>query len=139
MTPEEETANPIASSRSASKKKPRSQRRQRNAMPIKVRVDDDELKTISDNSAACGLSNAEFLRRLGKGHVPASKLDQVHIRELCAVAGDLGRVGGLLKLWLVEQRAGTIPQTETKITDVDALYREIQDLVATIKEKVVQL
>jgi hypothetical protein len=139
MTPGEETAGPSEPAATAAKKKRRSQRRRRDAMPIKVRVDDQELDIITSNAAACGLTNAEFLRRLGKGLVPTSKLDQVHVRELCAVAGDLGRVGGLLKLWLVEHRAGTIPRTETKIADVDALLAEIQRIAAMIKAKVVEL
>jgi hypothetical protein len=139
MTPGEETAGPSVPATTAAKKKQRSQRRRRNAPPIKVRVDDQELDIITSNAAACGLTTPEFLRRLGKGLVPTSKLDQVHVRELCAVAGDLGRVGGLLKLWLVEQRAGTVPRTGTTTQDVDALYREIQSIAAMIKEKVVEL
>lgn len=129
MTPEEVTSTP----------KKRSDRRRRDANPIKVRVDDGELQTISDNAKACGLSIPEFLRRLGKGHVPQGKLDQMHIRELCAVAGDLGRVGGLLKLWLVEQRAGTLATDKVSIPEVDALYREIQSTCAVIKERVLKL
>ena len=119
--------------------KKRSERRRRDANPIKVRVDDDEQRLIGENAEACGLSIPEYLRRLGKGHIPQSKLDQVHVRELCALAGDLGRVGGLLKLWLIEQRGGTVPTDKVSISDVDALYREIQSTCSAIKERVIKL
>lgn len=119
--------------------KRRSQRRRRDAMPIKVRVDDQELEIISSNAAGCGLTNAEFLRRLGKGLIPTSKLDQVHVRELCLVAGDLGRLGGLLKFWLSEHRNGGIPKGEVKASEVDGILREIQELSGILKEKVLKL
>ncbi|RYZ91305.1 MAG: hypothetical protein EOP04_00945 [Proteobacteria bacterium] len=119
--------------------KKRSERRRRDATPIKVRVDEVEQSLIAENAGACGLSIPEYLRRLGKGHIPQSKLDQVHVRELCAVAGDLGRIGGLLKLWLAGQRAGIAPIDKVSISDVDALYREIQSISAALKEKVIKL
>lgn len=121
------------------KKTARSKKRRRDAGPIQVRVDEEELKTISDNANACGLTTPEFLRRLGMSHVPQSQLDQIHVRELCVVAGDLGRLGGLLKLWLLEHRAGNLPKTESKASDVDGILREIQALGAKLKEKVVAL
>lgn len=129
----------MPSEQSLTSTKKRSERRRRDANPIKVRVDENEQSLIAENAEACGLSIPEYLRRLGKGHLPKSKLDQMHVRELCGVAGDLGRVGGLLKLWLVNQRAGTVPTDKVSIADVDALYREIQSISAAIKEKVMNL
>lgn len=126
-----------ATSQSDSRK--RSERRRRDDV-IQVRVTEAELEAISANAAAANLTTAEFLRRLGKGYTPKSKLDLTVVRELCAVAGDLGRLGGLLKLWLAEKRAGaTAMPDEIPVKEIDALWREIQTTYGLLKEKVEEL
>lgn len=122
-----------ATPRSESRK--RSERRRRDDV-IQVRVNGAELDVISANAAAANLTTAEFLRRLGQGHAPKSKVDLAVVRDLCAVAGDLGRLGGLLKLWLSEKRAGALAQHEITAKDIDALWRDIQATYAELKEKV---
>ena len=118
--------------------KPKSERRRREAQ-IKIRVTAEELAAIESNAAGCGLTTPELLRRLGQGYVPRSKLDQRHIRELCSVAGDLGRLGGLLKLWLIEKRAGHLPRDSVAITEVDGLWRDIQKTYTAVKERTLEL
>jgi hypothetical protein len=43
------------------------------------------------------------MRRLALGYRPESIVDGRTMLELIRVRGDLGRLGGLLKLWLAEQ------------------------------------
>lgn len=119
-------------------KKRRSERRRREEV-IKVRVDDRELETITEHAHSSGMSNAEFLRRLGTGHVPASRVDQMTVRELCKVAGDLGRLGGLLKLWLSEKRAEPTPADSIEAREIDQLWRELSATYGELKQKVVEL
>jgi hypothetical protein len=121
------------------KNKPRSSRRRRNEAPIQFRVDAVELELIKKNASACSMTTSEFLRKLGIGFIPSSKLDQIHVRELCAAVGNLGRMGGLLKLWLLEHRAGSVPQTLTTPNEVDALYQDIVSITTKIKAKVLEL
>ncbi len=113
----------------------RSKRRRREKV-IQVRVDETELGIISDNATAARLTSAEFLRRLGQGHTPKSMVDLGLVRDLCAVAGNLGRLGGLLKLWLSEKRSGSLPTHEISTKDIDALWRDVQATYAELKAKV---
>lgn len=117
------------------KRPKRSNKRLRDEV-IQVRVSEEELELISANAAGAKLTNAEFLRRLGQGHTPKSKVDLGLVRDLCSVAGDLGRLGGLLKVWLSEKRNGTLPQHEIGSKDIDSLWRDLQTTYGELKAKV---
>lgn len=79
------------------------QRPTRKASPaIKVRVLPDEKAAIEAAAQASGLSASAYLRVLGLGHQPRPIIDIEQGRELVRVNGDLGRLGGLLKLWLTD-------------------------------------
>jgi hypothetical protein len=43
-----------------------------------------------------------YLMRVGLGYPVKSVLDNKRVEELCRINGDLGRLGGLLKLWLTD-------------------------------------
>ena len=123
------TTNPTA------KTSKRSNKRRREEV-IQVRVSQEELELISANADGAKLTNAEFLRRLGQGHAPKSKVDLGQVRDLCAVAGDLGRLGGLLKLWLSEKRTGSLPPHEILVKDIDSLWRDVKATYGELKAKV---
>ncbi len=67
---------------------------------IKVRVLPDEKATIEALAQSTGLSASSYLRIVGLGYQPRSVLDLERVRDLVRINGDLGRLGGLLKLWL---------------------------------------
>jgi len=46
------------------------------------------------------MSVAAYLRALGVGYQPRGVVDRDRIDDMLRVNGDLGRLGGLLKLWL---------------------------------------
>lgn len=69
---------------------------------LRVPVLPEEKEQIEANAAAAGLSVARYLREVGQGHRPQSVQDYRYVRELAKVNGDLGRLGGLLKLWLTD-------------------------------------
>ncbi len=68
--------------------------------PIVVRVTPDEKAVIESFAKQTGHSTSAYLRRLGQGYVPKSIVDHGQVMELARINGDLGRLGGLLKLWL---------------------------------------
>jgi hypothetical protein len=68
--------------------------------PIKVYCLPDEKAQIGRNAQAAGLSASTFLLRVGAGYEARTVLDYQRIEELAKINGDLGRLGGLLKLWL---------------------------------------
>jgi hypothetical protein len=63
---------------------------------IKVWVTEDEKMEIRDSASNCGKSISSYLRTLGLGYIPPSKIDNDHVLNLAKVNGDQGRLGGLL-------------------------------------------
>jgi hypothetical protein len=134
MTTNEQEALPQGSI-----KKGKSNRRRRTEL-LQVRVSPEELTNIVEKASSCSITTAEYLRRLGTGYLPASKLDQFAIRDLCRVAGDLGRLGGLLKLWLSIRRGDYQEIDELiDIGSIDALWTDLQSLMQKLKSKVEEL
>jgi hypothetical protein len=80
-------------------KKPRSESRQRKKL-VSVRMTSEEFAQVSEVAFATALSVSHLLRVLGLGERPKSRLDQRNVLSLLEVNADLGRLGGLLKLWL---------------------------------------
>jgi len=79
---------------------------------IPVPVLPSEKEEIKTRAKACGMSVAAYLRTLGLNHRPKAVLDAKAVLELAKVNGDLGRLGGLLKMLLTNnerliQRFGT--------------------------------
>ena len=68
--------------------------------PIKVWVTPEEKVAIGAKADAHSLSASGYLRRLGLALPVASTIDQRAILELVKINADLGRLGGLIKMWL---------------------------------------
>ncbi len=63
-------------------------------------MDSNEEKIIKSQAARCGLSVSAYLKTVAMGYEPKSILVNEKVDELAKINGDLGRLGGLLKLWL---------------------------------------
>ena len=75
------------------------------------------------------------MRELALGYEPGSVVDQMAIRELMGASADLGRLGGLLKMWLTnDERAGF-----ARHLNVPELLEEIRTLQGQIYDKVKSL
>ncbi|MBX3325612.1 MAG: conjugal transfer transcriptional regulator TraJ [Nitrospira sp.] len=68
--------------------------------PIKVYCFPDEKQTIEQQACSTGLSKSSYLLRVGMGYPIRSIVDHHQVEALAKINGDLGRLGGLLKLWL---------------------------------------
>ena len=120
-------------------KKKKSERRRRNSL-LQVRVSEEELSLIAGRANACGITCSGYLRQLGMGFLPTSKLDRTSIREICGVAGNLGRLGGLQKLWLSMKRNDSAAHLDSvSIRSIDALWNDLQACVRTLKERIAKL
>ena len=74
--------------------------------PIKVYCLPAEKQEIEALAEQAGMSAARYLREVGQGYQITGVVDCKQVRELARINGDLGRLGGLLKLWLTQdQRA----------------------------------
>lgn len=74
----------------------------RRSRHLRVPVTAEEGGQIEALAQHVGLPIAAYLRLVGIGHQPRSMIDVEQARELVRVNGDLGRLGGLLKLWLTD-------------------------------------
>ena len=99
-----------------------------------IRVTPAERAAIEAGAERVQMSTAAYLRTLGLGHDPPSKVDLRAIHELGRLRVDLGRLGGLLKLWLTD-RAGE----GTEARDVSRVLAEIEQRQAEIEAAVVRL
>lgn len=67
---------------------------------LRIPVLPEEEHQIKSNAKQAGLSIAEYLRRIAMGFEVRSQSDEKNILELAKINADMGRLGGLLKLWL---------------------------------------
>ena len=72
----------------------------RDCLPIKVYCRPEEYHEIQQQAKAAGVSSSTYLRCLGLNHEVHGILDYQAVQDLARVNSDLGRLGGLLKLWL---------------------------------------
>jgi hypothetical protein len=106
----------------------------RGKRPINVWVTAEERAQIERLAAATGLPVSVYLRTLGLGYEPKSLLDAERVGELLRACGDLGRLGGLLKLWLSERPGQGASQVEirTLLHSIGELRDQIVDKVASV-------
>lgn len=83
---------------------------------LKVAVTEAERAQIEASAAAANLSVSAYLRVLGLGYEPKSVIDQRAVLDLVRTAGDLGRVGGLLKLWLMDRPGEGVAADDVRVT-----------------------
>ncbi|KIZ48450.1 CopG family transcriptional regulator [Pseudomonas oryzihabitans] len=108
----------------------------RRGKPIEVWVTDEEKEAITERAEEAGMSRSGYLRALGLNTPIRSVVDLQAVADLAKVNGDLGRVAGLLKLWLAEKRGqGASPaDVEGMMTD----FRKLQGEVLAIMSRVIK-
>lgn len=72
----------------------------RNQAPLKVYCLETERTQIIRNALATGKSVSEYMRNVSIGYRVQSNVNAEQARELIRLKGDMGRLGGLLKLLL---------------------------------------
>lgn len=96
---------------------------------LRVWVAPEEKEQIQTNAESCSLSCSAYLRQLGLGYIPASKLDATAMLHLAKVNGDMGRLGGLLKMMLTNQERRT-PETEAALErllgEIEVVQKELR-------------
>lgn len=76
------------------------------------------------------MARSAYLRALGLNTPIKSVVDLAAVADLAKVNGDLGRVAGLLKLWLGERRG-----QGANAVDVESMMVEFRELQASVREK----
>ena len=77
---------------------------------------------IASLAAATGLSLSAYLLAVGQGYLVSSRVDREQVRELALINGDLGRLGGLLKLWLTDE----VRAMRHGVNDIRGLLHKIE-------------
>ncbi len=103
--------------------------------PIKVYCLSGERDQIARNAACAGLSLSSFLLAIGQGYRVEGITDHEQVRELARINGDLGRLGGLLKLWLTDdiKTAGFDTSTIMRLlVRIEATQDEMTEVMRSI-------
>lgn len=103
---------------------------------LRVPVLPDEKALIEAQAQRAGMSVARFLREVGQGYRIGGVVDYEQVRELARINGDLGRLGGLLKLWLTNDER-TAQFGEATLRAVLARIEATQDEMGQVMMKVV--
>jgi hypothetical protein len=91
--------------------------------PLKAFVSPQERETVAAKAAEAGLTLSAYLRAAALGTKIESAADQRAILALLQINADQGRLGGLLKLWLVSKAGqGASPG------EIRHLLRQIESL-----------
>ncbi|EJF88041.1 plasmid mobilization protein [Bartonella melophagi] len=91
----------------------------------------NEKETIENNAKQTGLSISTYLRTVGHLKPVKAEIDYEAVKDLTKLQGDLGRVAGLLKLWLVTNNGkGSAP------SDINKMMSEFRKLQRQIFEKI---
>lgn len=107
--------------------------------PLRLYCLPAERATIEANASMTGKSVSAFLRAVGIGMVPQSRVDQQAVKDLLRVNADLGRLGGLLKALLThdERFDGYTGRQLQELTtgtlkDVQAAQARIQECLSEL-------
>ncbi|EMG65525.1 traJ protein [Salmonella enterica subsp. enterica serovar Newport str. Henan_3] len=85
---------------------------------------------LADRAAQAGLSLSAYMKVAGLNAPIRARSDLSAVTDLVRVNGDLGRVAGLLKLWLAEKRGQS-----ARSMDIEKVMIEFRTLQASIREK----
>lgn len=86
-------------------------------------MNDEEKELITALAAEAGLSRSGYLRAVGL-HYPIRSVVDLAVSDLAGVNGDLGRVAGLLKLWLTAKRGQGAAAIE--VDEIMTEFRRLQ-------------
>jgi hypothetical protein len=89
--------------------------------PFKVYVNEQERAEIAARAARLHMSLSDYLRTVGLGEVLRSTVDATAIDTMLKINADLGRLGGLLRLWLTTRRGEGATSSQ-----INALLRGLQ-------------
>jgi hypothetical protein len=106
----------------------------RSGKHLRVPVSEEEHASITETAAQVGLPVAVLMRRLALGFEPESIVDSRTMLELIRLRADLGRLGGVMKMWLVDQPGRRVPEGDVRETLNSVLDRqqEVADLIGRL-------
>ncbi len=102
---------------------------------IKVYCTPDDHAQLQANAAAARKSVSSYMLHIGLGYGVRGLQDHRTVEDLLLVNGDLGRLGGLLKLLLTnEERTAMLGETTIRalLGKVEATQEEIRTMIRAV-------
>ncbi len=101
---------------------------------LQVVVNGEERRCIVNRAQEAGLSVSAYLRAVGLGKAIRPAFDHAAVLTLAKVNGDQGRLGGLLKLWLVDRPGRGAPESEVRrlLDRIGALQAQLAEVVGRV-------
>lgn len=95
---------------------------------LTIRVTEEELEKLHRQAKNTGMKLSMYLRSIGLNYPINSIVDQVSLNELMKTRGDLGRMGGLLKMWLTnnDKKQATATLSSHSYFSIDHLVDDIE-------------
>jgi hypothetical protein len=107
----------------------------KNTPPVKVYCLPEERAQLQASASAARKSLSTYLLNVGLGYPVRSILDQRCVEDLLRVNADMGRLGGLLKLWLTnDERTAAFSESTIRalLAKIEATQDELLDVVRTV-------
>ena len=101
--------------------------KQKRTHHIDSRLTPEEYQMIVSKAKATGYTASEYMRRVACGYPLQSMVDQLSVNELLQTRADLGRLGGLFKSWMTENK-------KTKPSLGSRAHKEVDSIVSNILE-----
>lgn len=101
---------------------------------VETRCTPSEREAIRARAASVEMRLSDYLRAAALHSEVRSKADKHAVRALAGYTGELGRLGGLLKLWLTERRGDGASAIE-----VDRVLAQISALIDRMDEEMERL
>jgi hypothetical protein len=111
----------------------------RETTPVKVWVTADEKAIIATKAAAHSLSASSYLRTLGLALPIQSTVDQKAILDLVHINADLGRLGGLIKMWLASNETFQSSSGQAMQRKLEGTLNEIRGLQKKMSDRLADL
>ena len=111
----------------------------RESTPVKVWVTAAEKAAIAEKAAAHSMSSSRYLRALGLALPVQCTIDQRAVLDLLKINADLGRLGGLIKMWLSSDQSfesGSVHALQRKL---DSALNQIQALQKQMSDRIQDL
>jgi len=103
---------------------------EKRTIKLTAHTNEKEYEEIKKRAKLLNLSISSYLRSLAMNYPIKSKVDALCYTELSRARADLGRLGGLFKLWLTEKE---IKSSEYKSID------ELIDVILDAQDKIVEV
>ncbi len=112
-------------------------KKERRDKKLRVSVLPIEEAEIKSKAMDSGLPVAEYLRNLGLGYQVPSIVDSRQVDSLLKINGNLGRLVGLIKLWLTNDKRTRLigkPQLQLTLDSIRNTQNTMLDVIIKLKK-----